>query len=103
MVQTHYSTVTGGVLWFSIIQRQTLQAKSNINNFNQASSLGLEQPVSWAEDCTGMLCVDICERIIWAIFEYTKLYQHFDPEGSLQANTTLGDAALYNTSREVSI
>ena len=82
---------------------KTNSTGKEIYNFNQASSLGLGQPVSWAEDCTGMLCADICERIIWAIFEYTKLHQHFDPEGSLQANATLGDAALYNTSREVSI
>ena len=35
------------------------------------------QPLSWAEDCVGILYVDIHEQIIWAIFECTKVHHTF--------------------------
>ena len=41
------------------------------------SSLDPEQPVCQTEDCRGIVCVDICGRIIWAIFECKKLHHTF--------------------------
>ena len=41
-----------------------------------SGSLDLKQPVSWADDRMGIciLDIDICERIVWTIFECTPLH-----------------------------
>lgn len=57
------------------------------------SNLDLGQPGSRAEDCAGVVYVDIREQIIWTIFECTKLHRTFcnvsTMKSLLQANTTL--------------
>lgn len=74
--------------------------QSNFIRFQVFCSLVFEQPVSRAEDRAGILCLDIRERIIWAIFErFIIIFCNVStPKGLLQANTctALGDT-LYTT------